>query len=191
MLNCITAGESAYKEYVQCRLVDKDVMSHSTISSNRIKKCPKKVDLEKEKVDTIRYINYARVRNFDVIELLKYELTSTSFFLTANGYLKKPDKAKFAVELQSKLTVKPTNEMPSTYMTIIDFMAFVRKVPIKKLNLTTFGEFATTLWQIILATGSKSSRIIDITFDIYQPKSIKELERERRSTVQNIEISII
>ena len=130
------------------------------------------------------------MRNFDVIELLKYELTSTSFFLTANGYLKKPDKAKFAVELQSKLTVKPTNEMPSTYMTIIDFMAFVRKVPINKLNLTTFGEFATTLWQIILATGSKSSRI-DITFDIYQPNSIKDLERERRSTVQNIEISII
>ena len=134
------------------------------------------------------------MRNFDVIELLKYELTSTSFFLTANGYLKKPDKAKFAVELKSKLTVKPTNEMPSTYMTIIDFMAFVRKVPIKKLNLTTFGEFATTLWQIILATGSKSSRI-DIIFDIYiyiyQPNSIKELERERRSTVQNIEISII
>ena len=74
-------------------------------------------------------------------------------------------------------------------MTIVDFMALVRKLPIKKMGIDTFGELAESLCNSILATGSESTRI-DIIFDVYQKSSIKQMERAQRSSSEQITITI-
>ena len=64
-------------------------------------------------------------------------------------------------------------------MIIFDFMAFCRKVPIKKLKLSTFEELFQNLWSTFSCLSSKSDRL-DIVFDIYLENSVKQQERDRR-----------
>ena len=128
-----------------------------------------------------------------MLELLKYELTSTSQFLTTeceDGIrLKKPDKASLSRELVNQLPQEKRNVKCDAQMTIVDFMALVRKLPIKKMGIDTFGELAESLCNSILATGSESTRI-DIIFDVYQKSSIKQMERAQRSSSEQFTITI-
>ena len=68
-------------------------------------------------------------------------------------------------------------------------MALVRKLPIKKMGLHSFGELAESLSNSILATGSASTRI-DIIFDLYKTSSIKQMEWAQRSSSEQITITI-
>ena len=94
-----------------------------------------------------------------------YELTSTSQFLTTkckDGIkLKKPDKASLTRELVSQLPQETRNVKSDAQMTIVDFMALV-----KRMGRHTFGELAESLSSSILATGSTSTRIY-IMFYLY------------------------
>ena len=74
-------------------------------------------------------------------------------------------------------------------MTIVDFMALVRKLPMKKIGLHTFGELAESLSNSILATGSASTRIY-IIFYVYQKSPIKQMERAQRRSSEQITITI-
>ena len=65
-------------------------------------------------------------------------------------------------------------------MTVIDFMAFSRKVPIKKLKLKTYEQMFQHLWSTFDKLSSESNRL-DIIFDIYLNNSIKQQERDRRT----------
>ena len=98
-----------------------------------------------------KLIDYARLRNYDIRELLCHELTSTSFFLMQDGYLRKPAKSEFSREIENKLAAPPPSEVPVLGKRIkaaivIDFMAYACRVPVKKLKLkhtriclTTYG----------------------------------------------------
>ena len=127
-----------------------------------------------------------------MLELLKYELTSTSQFLTTeckHGIkLKKPNKASIRKPV-SQLPQETRNVKSDTQMTIVDFMALVRKLSIKKMGLHSFGELAENLSNSILATGSASTRI-DIIFDLYKTSSIKQIEWAQRSSSEQITITI-
>ena len=72
-------------------------------------------------------------------------------------------------------------------MTVVDFMSLVRKLPMKKMGLDTFGDIAECLSNIILATESKR---IDIIFYVYQDSSIKQIERAQRNSSEQITITI-
>ncbi|KAG1688949.1 hypothetical protein GQR58_007914 [Nymphon striatum] len=148
---------------------------------------------KKDAAETIRYIDYARKRRYSMLELLKYELTSTSQFLTTeckDGIKwKKPDKTSLARELVSHLPQETRNVKSDAQMTIMNFMALVRKLPMKKMGLHTFGELAESLSNRILATGSVSTRI-DIIFYVYQKSSIKQIEQAQRSSSEQITITI-
>ena len=119
-------------------------------------------------------------------------MTSTSQFLTTeckDGItLKKPDKAS-ARELVSQLPQETRNVKNDAQMTIVDFTTLMRKLPMKKMGLHTFGELAESLSKSILATGSESTRI-DIIFYVYQQSSIKQMERAQRSSSEQITITI-
>ena len=58
-------------------------------------------------------------------------------------------------------------------------MSYARGVPVKKMRLKTFGDFADNLCRTFKHINSKSSRL-DIVFDLYLPSSIKSSERKRR-----------
>ena len=76
-------------------------------------------------------------------EILKYEITSTSYFLvseTNEGQsLKKCDKAALAREVLTRANLSPqdASQVLSVDAVVFDFMALVRKVPIKKMELKT------------------------------------------------------
>ena len=74
-------------------------------------------------------------------------------------------------------------------MTVVDFMALVRKLPMKQMGLGTFGQLAESLSNSILAKGSGSKRI-DVIFDVYQKSSIKQMERAQRSSSEEITVTI-
>ena len=62
----------------------------------------------------MRYVDYARIRNYDIKSHLQYELT-TSFFLIRDGYLRKPRKSGLATELKKLfegMSSSPTCEGP-------------------------------------------------------------------------------
>ena len=86
----------------------------------------KKIDVKKEKISAIRSIDYARLRDYSIAELLKFELTSTAFFLMKDGYLRKSTKSELAKEIEKALEVMPTVDVPRSNnetMIAIDFMA--------------------------------------------------------------------
>ena len=140
-------------------------------------------DIKKETTLFLRIVEIARMRGYDLHSLLSKEITTTSFFMLKDGFLRKPQKSEFARELKECCkedivsTIPNNDRLPS--VTIIDFMAFCRKVPIKKSRLRTYEDFFNALWSTFDSISRKSNRI-DIVFDLYLENSIKEQERSRR-----------
>ena len=77
-------------------------------------------------------MNYARLINFDIRNLLLYELISIPFYLVNEMvFINKSTKSEFAREIQNKLLQPlfpyvPKNDKGS--MLAIGFMAYARKV---------------------------------------------------------------
>ena len=93
-----------------------------------------------------------------------YELACTSLFLTEDGYLRKPVKSELSREIERELNQPPPTEVPLTGNTIptaivIDFIAYARKLPLTKLKLKTFEDFANNLWKTFRYLSRDSSRI--------------------------------
>ena len=72
---------------------------------------------------------------------------------------------------------------------VIGFMAYCRKVPIKKLCLNTYVDFFKHLLSTFQSIFETSQRI-DIVFDLYLDQSIKQGERNRRENKDCIENTI-
>ena len=196
-LTCIKVGEEEYKHFKKHRLEDKSVKLFDTIknvttltTSDR-KTQQKKPDLKKESLKFMRRLDIARLRGFDIQELLKHEITSTSFYLTKDHMLRKSPKSELAQEIKTCLSTiseqVPFSEMSSAI--VIDFMAYCRKVPVKKLQLQTYEDLANNLWQTFQKISSNSARI-DIVFDLYLDQRIKQGERTRRSKGAVVETKI-
>lgn len=90
------------------------------------------------------------------------------------------------------LPVDCRNVTSNVDMVVVDFMAFIRKLPQKIVSsLENYGNLARTLMNLIVnhAVGSSAKRI-DIIFDVYRKNSIKDDERASRSSSQGITVSI-
>ena len=123
------------------------------------------------------------LRKQDVKHLLTYELSSTLFCLTKDGYLRKSKKSQLATELMKPLKEKYLAEIPPTEeerVTFIDFMGYARKVPVTKLKLKTFHDLVKNLGSTFRPLSATCTSI-DIVFDLYKEKSVKSHERHRRS----------
>ena len=92
--HCLEIGEKSYQDFVQMRFQNKEKNLHYTIPTNRKTVFAKhsrtqptvtKLTATKDAGETIRYIDYARERGYSMLQLLKYELTSTSQFLTTES----------------------------------------------------------------------------------------------------------
>ena len=94
----------------------------------------------------------------------------------ADGTLKKTPKSVLLHKLEKD--VEAVTEYPSDSVYIVDGMAAVRQVkPLK----STYSEFAVRLLKYILSNGSQSKRS-GVVFDLYENNSIKDVERNRRSS---------
>ena len=71
--------------------------------------------------------------------------------MTKDGELRKSPKSEFARELKNFLEEPCPNNVPETSLKtaiVIDFMAYARKVPIKKMNLVCSEDLFGALWKM-------------------------------------------
>ena len=102
-------------------------------------------------VNFLRTVDYARLREFDAEYLLTHEIVATSYYLTKDGELQKSPKSEFARELKNLLEEPCPTNVPETSLktaTVIDYMAYARKVPITKMNLVCYEDLFGTLWKM-------------------------------------------
>ena len=126
--------------------------------------------------------------SFEKVDLLKHEITRTSFYLTEEDFLRKRKKSEFTTVIKELLTNKCLSELPmcsKKAMVVLDFMAYVRKVPVKKAKLKTYGDMTKHLWNTFTKLASDYAKI-DIVFDLYTTFSIKETEQNRKNAVEAI-----
>ena len=109
----------------------------------------KKKDIVKETMQFCKNVDIARARHYNIDKLLTFEICETSFFLTKDGYMSKPENLVLTREVEKLAKVTPqVSRRPENNLvevTVIDFMAYARSVPIKKKRLKTFGDFAKDL----------------------------------------------
>ena len=144
LLNCPSLGKIECNEFYATRFEKKSLKLFDTIPKTRkIKKIkPKQTtqDLNRKNVKFLQTVDYARVRGFDLRSMLKSEISTTSFYLTKDGYIRKPNKAELSAELKTFLPGNIPISLPEQSFLralIIDFMGYARKVPVKTQNLKT------------------------------------------------------
>ena len=152
----------------------------------------KEHDIKGETVNFLRVIDYGRLRGLAVEYLLTQEIVATSYYLTKDGKLRKSPKSQFARELKNLLEEPCPIIVPETSLRtaiVIDFMAYARTVPIKKMNLVCYEDLFVALWKTF-SFLSKGCTHIDIVFYLYLRQSIKQGKRNRRSKLELIETNI-
>ena len=135
-----------------------------------------------------RHIEYARSRQYDVNHLQTYEISSMPLYFIKDGHLRKSNKSEFSEEIRKLIPTCPSNVPTSPdmeSMVVVDFMGYARKVPIKKLNLRPYHDFANHMWNTINKLSFNAARI-DIVFDLHILQSIKQDERNRRGGIEGI-----
>ena len=174
LLSCYENGEKLYKKYRQDRMVDKSAKLFDRIQKPKIlnvKVKEPKVDLQAETLALVRVVDVARGQGYDVKELLSYEITSSSFFPTKEGFMRKADKSELIREFKdTQYSLSKFQELYETCersVTVIDFMAYARRLHtwINKFNLKTFGDMIQELWDTIWTLGIQINRV-DIVFDL-------------------------
>ena len=128
------------------------------------------------------------ILSFEKVDLLKHEITRTPFYLTEEDFLRKRKKSEFTTVIKELLTNKCLSKVPmcnKKAMVVLDFMAYVRKVPVKKAKLKTYGDMTKHLWNTFTKLASDYAKI-DIVFDLYTTFSIKETEQNRKNAVEAI-----
>lgn len=114
-------------------------------------------------------------RAVDMREIFKYPLGLVPYSLSDEmGKMVKTNKAHLLEELEKGTVL--VDCIPSSSCGIIDGMALVRKV---KCTGLTFSQVAEAIFKAVLSSSKKSIRI-DVVFDVYFDKSIKDVERTRR-----------
>ena len=98
LLNVIQIRESAYAKFRKDRLEEKSVQLFDSIPKTieyHQSYLPKRKNIYiKRNNSLMRNIDYARIRDYSISNLLKYEITSASFCLTKGGFLRKHKKSK-------------------------------------------------------------------------------------------------
>ena len=139
------------------------------------------------------YVDCVRIRNYGTKNLFYYELTTMYFFLTKDGYFRKPRKLELATELKKLFEVTCPQYLQATFyecMMIIDFIEYARKFATKKAKLKTCFDLCNHLWSIFMHLSKDSTRI-DIIFNLYCDKNIKGTEGSRRKRLPDILTKVI
>jgi len=118
----------------------------------------------------------AQKRSLNMREVLSFPLGPLPMALAnPDGSMRKTQKSQLLALLTKDTT--PVESIPNDCAFIIDGMSLVQKVVDVP---ETFGLLAEKLLHLIIANAGQCKRI-DVVFDVYRDKSIKNSERTRRS----------
>ena len=95
----------------------------------------------------------------------------------------KPDKHKIVTKLENSLEIQ-CNEFENRHdlnnVLVVDFMSLIRQLPMK--DFSNFEQLLVASWHYVKGV-CKFSEVL-VVFDSYIEGSLKECERERRSTCE-------
>ena len=155
-----------------------NTMTFGTIKKKRTSKIKNKVMSIESSKDLFSKISLiAQSRNIKIRDLFAFPLGAVPLvFAEIEGTLKKTPKSALLHKLEAD--IPPVEDVPLNNAMIIDGMTLVRQIRTSKM---TFEEFAIKLLRHVLSIGQNSERI-DVAFDVYRDSSIKDIERNRRSS---------
>ena len=125
-------------------------------------------------------LEVARMQGKTMEELLQYDVSSTSPLFDHEGFMTKATKSNIVHELEQHLTKEDSSapQLQDDKKTgyIVDVMATVHKFGTK--NLSNFGSLCDTVLRYIQNVTRGANRI-DLVFDSYIEKSMKDSESQR------------
>lgn len=202
LLHVEGTGSAAYEKLRRERFIDKTVRFSETIHRTNLQtfasihkpKVSKKSSLSSKKKDgqMQRVLEVARARGKSMEELLQYDVASTSQLFDEDDFMTKSTKSSIVLELEQKLekddsrTPQMTDQYKTSY--ILDVMAAIRKIGTK--NHLNFGNLCDAVLRYV-QTSAKNAKRIDLIFDSYLKRTIKDSERQRRKMKSPIELQDI
>ena len=185
-------GEAAANDFIKNRLTDDRIDIFNPIKKMKLKtfkdmSCVKSgkinskvVDLKHNQTLFARLLVIAQSRKINVRHLLTFSLGAVSYSLAnSDGSPAKTNKADLLHAIE-ELVVKDciATTMPPNGALVVDGMAVIysiSKIP------ATFGELAHNILQILIDLGRQyQCQRLDIVFNVYKSRSIKDFERTRR-----------
>ena len=145
--------------------------------------------LVKEIAHVQKSIDIARGRGITLSRIMEHDMLSSNTMFQ-DDLTAKPDKAKLVNELEKELTSANLDfSYASTHETVllIDLMSVVRRMPLAEMKI--FADLFRATWNKI--KNICAFQRLDVVFDSYIEKSIKEGERKRRISVQPLEFAKI
>ena len=141
-------------------------------------KCKDKtVTLHASKDIFLKIAIIAQKRSVDLKLLFRYPLGPLPLSLAEpDGTLKKTVKSSLMHKFEEDLD--PVTSIVGNFAFIADGMACIRQLKVLK---STYAEFAVNLLNFIFSQSMSANRI-DIVFDVYIKNSIKDIERQRRTS---------
>ena len=120
-----------------------------------------------------RIIVMAQGCSLKMEDVLSHPLGTLPWALSTT--VRKTNKVALATTTLQR-NVAPAEHLPGNSAFVVDGMNIVQRI---KGDQNIFGDVATTILSMVLKEGSQSKRI-DVVFDIYLEKSIKNSERSVR-----------
>ena len=195
LLNFKTKSSDLYDKFRREREVKKEKSLFDPIHRNNLKTfISMKPQKEKQQVGeqgskrlakAQKILDIARVRNYDMEELLSHDLIGKSYLFDENGLMSKPNKSELCKRLEDDHLDKKRDYLPPDEWkkvktaSIVDVMCCLRQMNTS--TLKTFGDLCARFIQMAYGL-SKDSSHIDFVFNTYMEGSVKDSERQRRST---------
>ena len=194
LLGTEETGKTVIKEFVQHRLIKKDVKFHDSVKQKKLKTFETlycvPVSLENNKTVTIKadrdllrrvVVALESGRDIDVDELLQRELSPVPLSIaTPNGSLREASgKSDLGKILQENVSQSQPPISNRETCTIIDGMAAIQSLG-NASGAKTFGEWCDKFSAYVTSNFSEKCTRVDVVFDRYLPNSIKGGTRRKR-----------
>ena len=198
-------GIAAYSRFREKRFIKKTERISGVIHRNNIKtfasvksanssgkKSTQRKTPKSQETAIRRTLDIAKERGHGMQELLKYDISCTSYLFDDEGMMKSATKSDLTKELEKHLLTESKKKLFDTMNTVylVDVMANIRKIRANAKETKTFGEFVHNFLTYVQNVAKRASRI-DFVFDSYIDKTIKDSERQKRAKSSAVELSKI
>ena len=145
---------------------------------------------KKQLAETQKIFDIARVREYDIQELLTCDLIDTSYLFDAEGLMVKPNMSDLCTELEKMLEptdyLQPSAWTPANTTAIVAVMAHLRRMRLA--NLNTIGDLCTDFLGYVHSLSHIANRT-DFVFDTYIDASVKDSQRPRRCNCSPVDLN--
>ena len=181
-------GRKQFEDYITQRLHEKKVSLSETITRNKLSifssqkvqtKQQKRLTSLKNDVSLFSRLFIAcQNRDGNIEEFFRHENQSSPPSLSQNNELRSRSKAELLKQLENMDDSISSCESPETEVTVLDGAALINGL--KPESNTTFEDYASKVVLPRLTKLSASAQRIDVVFDVYLERSLKNSARVHR-----------